>query len=58
LTGSAFYKHKDHALDSLWEKLEEMGLHLGMELSKYGITRENVKQFVQDFNAEKMSKTL
>jgi very-short-patch-repair endonuclease len=26
VTGSAFYRHKEKALDSLWEKLEELGI--------------------------------
>lgn len=35
------------------QKLEEMGLGLGMDLSKYGITPENVKTVIQNY-LEKM----
>ena len=27
VTGSAFYRHKEKALDSLWKKLEELGIN-------------------------------
>lgn len=27
LSGSAFYRHKEKALDSLWIKLEELGIN-------------------------------
>jgi DNA-directed RNA polymerase subunit alpha len=41
------------SLNEIKAKLEEMGLHLGMDLSKLGITRENVKQVVTDYLTEK-----
>ena len=34
------------SLNEIKAKLEEMGLQLGMDLAKYGITRENVKDSV------------
>lgn len=34
------------SLNEIKAKLEEMGMHLGMDLAKYGITRENVKEAV------------
>lgn len=36
------------SLNEIKAKLEEMGLHLGMDLAKYGITRENVKDSIGD----------
>lgn len=41
------------SLTEIKEKLEEMELHLGMDLSKYGITRENVRELVEEYIAEK-----
>jgi DNA-directed RNA polymerase subunit alpha len=41
------------SLNEIKAKLEEMGLSLGMDLSKFGITRDNVKQILQDYWAEK-----
>lgn len=41
------------SLNEIKAKLEEMGLHLGMDLSKLGITRDNVKQVVTDYLTEK-----
>ena len=35
------------------EKLCEMGLSLGMDLSKYGITKDNIKSMIQKFLEEK-----
>ena len=37
------------SLNEIKAKLEEMGLHLGMDLSKWGITRDNVKQLITDY---------
>ncbi|MBM3192722.1 MAG: DNA-directed RNA polymerase subunit alpha [Chlamydiae bacterium] len=34
------------SLNEIKAKLEEMGMYLGMDLAKYGITRENVKEAV------------
>ncbi len=36
------------SLNEIKAKLHEMGLSLGMELSKHGITRENVRQVIVD----------
>lgn len=41
------------SLNEIKAKLEEMGLALGMDLSKWGITRDNVRQIVQDYLIEK-----
>jgi len=41
------------SLSEIKSKLEEMGLSLGMDLSKFGIHRDNVKQIIQDYLAEK-----
>ena len=35
------------SLNEIKAKLDEMELYLGMDLSKYGITRENVKEMVK-----------
>ena len=42
------------SLNEIKAKLEEMGLHLGMDLSKLGITKENVKEIVDHYLAEKV----
>lgn len=44
------------SLNEIKAKLEEMGLHLGMDLSKLGITRENVKQVISEYMTEKAGK--
>lgn len=41
------------SLNEIKAKLEEMGLSLGMDLSKLGITRDNVKDIIQDYLNEK-----
>jgi DNA-directed RNA polymerase subunit alpha len=41
------------SLNEIKSKLEEMGLSLGMDLAKFGITRDNVKQIIQDYITEK-----
>ncbi len=41
------------SLNEIKSKLEEMGLSLGMDLTKFGITRDNVKQIIQDYITEK-----
>ncbi len=41
------------SLNEIKAKLEEMGLQLGMDLAKYGITRENVKESVGTLTVEK-----
>jgi len=44
------------SLNEIKAKLEEMGLHLGMDLSRYGLTTENVKTSIQDYIAQKTGK--
>ncbi len=41
------------SLNEIKSKLEEMGLSLGMDLAKFGINRDNVKQVIQDYITEK-----
>lgn len=41
------------SLNEIKAKLEEMGLHLGMDLSRLGITRDNVKEVVDKYQSEK-----
>lgn len=41
------------SLNEIKAKLEEMGLYLGMDLSKFGITRDTVKQVMQQYIEEK-----
>lgn len=41
------------SLNEIKAKLEEMGLHLGMDLAKLGITRDNVKQVIVDYITQK-----
>lgn len=41
------------SLNEIKQKLEEMGLSLGMDLTRFGINRDNVKQIIIDYLAEK-----
>jgi DNA-directed RNA polymerase subunit alpha len=41
------------SLNEIKSKLEEMGLSLGMDLSKLGITRDNVKEVIQEYLNQK-----
>lgn len=41
------------SLNEIKAKLEDMGLHLGMDLSKHGITRDNVGEIVEEYLKEK-----
>ena len=41
------------SLNEIKAKLEEMGLSLGMDLARFGITRDNVKQLITDYLAQK-----
>ena len=41
------------SLNEIKAKLEEMGLSLGMDLAKFGINRDTVKQMIQDYLTEK-----
>ncbi|MBS0584832.1 MAG: DNA-directed RNA polymerase subunit alpha [Verrucomicrobia bacterium] len=40
------------SLNEIKAKLEEMGLHLGMDLVKYGISRDNVKDVIEQSAAD------
>jgi len=42
------------SLNEIKAKLEEMGLQLGMDLTKYGISRENVKDAIHGLLTEKI----
>jgi DNA-directed RNA polymerase subunit alpha len=42
------------SLTEIKQKLDELGLSLGMDLSKYGITRENIRQVIQTYQQEKL----
>jgi len=44
------------SLNEIKAKLVEMGLHLGMDLAKFGITRDNVKQVIAEYLTEKAGK--
>lgn len=44
------------SLNEIKAKLEEMGLHLGMDLARFGINRENVKQIIDEYLKEKAGK--
>lgn len=44
------------SLNEIKAKLEEMGLALGMDLGRFGITRDNVKQIITDYMEEKAGK--
>lgn len=41
------------SLNEIKAKLEEMGLSLGMDLSKMGITQENVREVIEEYLQEK-----
>jgi DNA-directed RNA polymerase subunit alpha len=41
------------SLSEIKQKLEEMGLSLGMDLTRFGITRDNVKQVITDYLAQR-----
>lgn len=41
------------SLTEIKQKLDELGLSLGMDLSKYGINRDNIKQIIQTYLSEK-----
>lgn len=42
------------SLTEIKQKLDELGLSLGMDLAKYGINRDNIKQIIQNYLQEKM----
>jgi DNA-directed RNA polymerase subunit alpha len=45
------------SLTEIKQKLDELGLSLGMDLAKYGINRDNIKQIIQTYQAEKAGAT-
>jgi DNA-directed RNA polymerase subunit alpha len=44
------------SLNEIKAKLDEMGLHLGMDLSRFGINKDNVKDLIQDYVNETLGK--
>jgi len=44
------------SLNEIKAKLHEMGLHLGMDLSRFGITSDNVKEKIRKFQEERKGK--
>lgn len=44
------------SLNEIKAKLTEMNMHLGMDLSRYGITSDNVKEKVRQFQEERKNK--
>jgi DNA-directed RNA polymerase subunit alpha len=44
------------SLNEIKAKLEEMNLHLGMDLSQFGMTKENVKEKIQELINERANK--
>ncbi len=44
------------SLNEIKQKLTDMGLHLGMDLAKYGITLDNVKEKMRRYHEEKASR--
>ena len=46
------------SLNEIKAKLEEMSLHLGMDLSRFAINRDNVKQLVDEYLKERAGKEL
>lgn len=45
------------SLTEIKQKLDELGLSLGMDLSKYGINRDNIKQIINNYLSEKAGAT-
>src|SRR3990167_2827630 len=41
------------SLTEIKQKLDELGLALGMDLAKYGITRDNIRQIIATYTQEK-----
>jgi DNA-directed RNA polymerase subunit alpha len=44
------------SLNEIKAKLQEMGLHLGMDLSRFGISSDNVKEKIKQYREEKKKK--
>ncbi|MDE3045832.1 MAG: DNA-directed RNA polymerase subunit alpha [Verrucomicrobiota bacterium] len=42
------------SLTEIKQKLDELGLSLGMDLNKYGINRDNIKSIIQNYTQEKV----
>jgi DNA-directed RNA polymerase subunit alpha len=42
------------SLTEIKQKLDELGLSLGMDLSKYGITRDNIKSIIMNYLQERV----
>jgi DNA-directed RNA polymerase subunit alpha len=42
------------SLTEIKQKLDELGLSLGMDLSKYGIDRDNIRQIIDEYLQEKL----
>jgi DNA-directed RNA polymerase subunit alpha len=42
------------SLNEIRAKLSEMGLSLGMDLSRFGITCDNVKDVMREYNENKL----
>lgn len=42
------------SLTEIKQKLDELGLSLGMDLSRFGINRDNIKTVIQNYNLEKV----
>lgn len=42
------------SLTEIKQKLDELGLSLGIDLSKYGINRDNIKTVIQNYQQEKL----
>lgn len=46
------------SLNEIKAKLEEMGLHLGMDLNRFGINQENVKEKINEIINERLGREL
>lgn len=46
------------SLNEIKAKLEDMGLHLGMDLNRYGINRDNVREVIEEYLQEKSGQEL
>ena len=46
------------SLNEIKMKLEDMNLYLGMDLSRYGITRDNVRQVIEKYREEKLQQEM
>ena len=46
------------SLTEIKQKLDELGLSLGMDLGRYGINRDNIKQVIENYLSEKSKETV